>query len=135
MNKKLMQEAWRKIEDQLSLAKRFLEEGRIDEALYFAWITAENLVNTLKVTMNGRYVKDHREKSLILLEYYALGILRKDYSKLMEKLAKYRIAAEFHPYTSIPRDYTKEDVMEHLDEVDELRREVEGILKNKGVLK
>ena len=134
MNKKLILEAWRKVEDQLSLARRFLGEGRVDEALYFVWIAVENLVNTLKVSINGRYVKDHREKSLILLEYYALGILKRDYSKLMEKLAKYRIAAEFHPYTAIPRDYSEDDVIKYIEEVDELKKEVEGILKSKGVL-
>jgi hypothetical protein len=42
----------------------------------------------------------------------------------METLAKYRIAAEFHPYTAIPRDYTKEEVMKYIDEVDELKKEV-----------
>ena len=134
MNKKLIQEAWVKIEDQISLAERFLKENRTDEALYFVWIEAENLVNTLKVTINGKYLKDHREKSLILLEYYALGTLKKDYSELMEKLAKYRIAAEFHPYTSIPRSYTKSDVENYLHEVKEMRREIEGILKDRGLL-
>ncbi len=134
MNKKLIQEAWVKIEDQISLAERFLKENRTDEALYFVWIAAENLVNTLKVTINGKYLKDHREKSLILLEYYALGTLKKDYSELMEKLAKYRIAAEFHPYTSIPRSYTKSDVENYLHEVKEMRREIEGILKDRGLL-
>ena len=134
MNKKLILEAWRKVEDQLSLARRFLGEGRVDGALYFVWIAVENLVNTLKVSINGRYVKDHREESLILLEYYALGILKRDYSKLMEKLAKYRIAAEFHPYTAIPRDYSEDDVIKYIEEVDELKKEVEGILKSKGVL-
>jgi HEPN domain-containing protein len=58
MSKRLIQEAWSKIKDQLSLARRFLKEGRVDEALYFVWIAAENLVNTIKVSINGRYVKD-----------------------------------------------------------------------------
>jgi len=135
MDRNVLREAWKKVEDQLSLARRFLEEGRTDEALYFVWIAAENLVNTLKVAMNGRYVTDHREKSLLLLEHYAFGILKRDYSKLMERLAKYRIAAEFHPYTAIPRDYTKEDVEHYLKEVEELKKEIESILKSKGVLK
>jgi len=125
-------EALSKISDQIDLAKRFLDENRIDEALYFIWLAAENLVNTLKIAVNGFYVKDHREKGLILKEYYALGYLNRDYSKLFEKLAKFRIAAEFHPYTSIPKSYTKNDVLNYLKQIEELREEVIKYLKKKG---
>ncbi len=135
MVKKKITEALAKIDDQINLARRFLNENRIDEALYFIWLAAENLVNTLKIAINGFYVKDHREKSLILKEYYVLGYLGKDYSKLFEKLAKLRIAAEFHPYTSIPKTYTKKEVLSDLKQIEELRGEVIRYLKKRGLIK
>ena len=127
-------EALAKINDQINLARRFLNENRIDEALYFIWLAAENLVNTMKIAVNGFYVKDHREKSLILKEYY-IGYLEKDYSELFEKLAKFRITAEFHPYTSIPRSYTKRDVPNYLKQIERLKEEVIKYLKQKGLVK
>jgi len=135
MIRKKIEEALAKIDDQINLAKRFLNEDRIDEALYFIWLAAENLVNTLKTAINGFYVKDHREKSLILKEYYILGYLNKDYSELFEKLAKFRIAAEFHPYTSIPKSYTKKDVVNYLKQIEELREEVIKYLRKRGLIK
>ena len=121
--------------DQINLAKRFLNEDRIDEALYFISLAAENLVNTLKVAINGFYVKDHREKGLILKEYYILGYLSKDYSEVFEKLAKFRIAAEFHPYTAIPKSYTRNDVLNYLEQIEELREEVIEYLRKRGLIK
>lgn len=125
---------WKKINDQFKEAKRFLEENKLDEALYFTWLAAENIINTLKVAINGFYLKNHKAKSYTLREYFILGTLKKDYSKTFEKLSKYRIVAEFHPYTSIPKDYTKEDVLDFLKEIEELKREVENFLVKKGVL-
>ncbi len=72
---------WNKTEDQLKEAKRFIEEGKIDEALYFIWIAAENVINSLKTGINGIYLKDHNEKSHILKEYFILETLKKDYSE------------------------------------------------------
>ncbi|RLI81054.1 hypothetical protein DRP07_08115 [Archaeoglobales archaeon] len=135
MVKRKIREVWGKIGDQLKLAKRFLEEDRIDEALYFVWIAAENIVNTIKTAINGYYLKDHKEKSYVLKEYFAIGVLKKNYSGIFERLSKYRIAAEFHPYTSIPRSYSRKSVVKYLREVEELKREVEIFLKSKGVLK
>ncbi len=135
MVRRKIRNAWLKIEEQLNEARDFLKKDKIDEALYFIWIAAENIINSLKTAMNGFYLKDHKEKSYVLKEYYALGILKKDYSKTFEKLSKYRIAAGFHPYTSIPKDYTKKDVVSFLKEIVELKKEVEEILKDKGVLR
>ena len=125
---------WKKINSQLNEASRFLEEDKIDEALYFTWLAAENIVNNLKVAINGFYLKDHRAKTDILKDYFVMGRLKKDYSKIFEKLSKYRLVAEFHPYTSIPKDYTKQDVLNFLKEIQELKIEVEKFLIKKGVL-
>ncbi len=95
MIRKKIEEALAKIDDQINLAKRFLNEDRIDEALYFIWLTAENLVNTLKTAINGFYVKDHREKSLILKEYYILGYLNKDYSEVLKSLQSLELQPSF----------------------------------------
>jgi len=127
-------QSWKKIGSQIEESKRFLDEQKIDEALYFIWIAAENLVNCLKVTVNGIYLKEHRAKTDILKAYFAAGTLKKDYSRTFEKLSKYRIAAEFHPYTSIKRDYTKEDVKRFLEEIEGLKAELSRILKERGVL-
>ena len=97
-NKKINQ-TWKKIKSQLREAERFLEEEKLDEALYFVWLAAENIVNNLKVSVNGFYLKDHKEKSYVLKKYFVENRLRKDYSKLFRNLSKYRIVAEFHPYT------------------------------------
>ena len=110
MTKEKVEEALIKIEDQISLAERFLGEDRVDEALYFIWLAAENLVNTLKIAINGFYVKDHREKSLILREYYALGYINKDYSEIFEKLAKFRITAEFYPLVACKTPSDREEI-------------------------
>lgn len=129
-----LKQNWKKINSQLKEVERFLEEDKLDEALYFIWLATENIVNNLKVAINGFYLKDHRAKTDILKEYFVVGKLKKDYSKTFEKLSKYRIVAEFHPYTSIPKDYTKEDVLNFLKEIEELKKEVERFLIKKGIL-
>lgn len=127
--------SWEKTEGQLKEAKRFLDENKIDEALYFVWIAAENLVNLLKTTINGIYLKDHKGKTYILKDYFVLGVLKNDYSWTFEKLSKYRIAAGFHPYTAIPKDYTGKDVLVFLNDIERLRAEIGGILAKAGVLR
>lgn len=129
-----LRQNWAKTEGQLKEAKRFLEEGKIDEALYFIWIAAENIVNSLKTGINGIYLKDHKGKSYILKEYFVLGTLKKDYSETFRRLSKYRIAAAFHPYTSIQKSYTKADVVKFLKEIEELMAEAKSVLVKRGVL-
>lgn len=129
-----LRKSWEKISSQLNEAERFLQEHKTDEALYFIWIAAENLINCLKVSVNGIYLKGHRAKTSILKGYAAQGLLKQDYSPAFERLSKYRISAEFHPYTSIPRDYTERDVIRFLEKIKELKREVGRILGKKGVL-
>ena len=135
VKKEELKQNWEKINSQLEEAKRFLKEEKLDEALYFIWLAAENIVNNLKVIINGFYLKDHRAKTDILRDYFVMGKLKKDYSKTFEKLSKYRIVAEFHPYTSIPKDYTKEDVVNFLKEIQEFKKEAEKFLIKKGILK
>ncbi|RLI99272.1 MAG: hypothetical protein DRP06_03755 [Candidatus Aenigmatarchaeota archaeon] len=135
MRREKIREGWDKIKEQLKDAEEFLKKNKTDEALYFIWIVAENLVNSLKTTLNGFYLKEHREKTYILKDYFVLGILKKDYSDLFKKLSKYRIAAGFHPYTSIPKNYTKQEVIKFLEKIKELKGEVERILIKRGVLK
>ena len=135
VKKEELKQNWEKINSQLEEAKRFLKEEKLDEALYFIWLAAENIVNNLKVIINGFYLKDHRAKTDILRDYFVMGKLKKDYSKTFEKLSKYRIVAEFHPYTSIPKDYTKEDVLNFLKEIQEFKKEVQKVLIEKGILK
>jgi len=135
VTKNEIKQNWEKINDQFKEAKRFLEENKLDEALYFIWLAAENIINTLKVTINDFYLKEHKTKSHTLKKYFILGTLKKDYSKTFEKLSKYRIVAEFHPYTSIPKDYTKKDVLDFIKEIEELKTEVKNFLIKKGVLK
>jgi uncharacterized protein YutE (UPF0331/DUF86 family) len=134
VKKEEIKQNWGKINSQIEEAKRFLAQGKSDEALYFTWLAAENLVNNLKVAINGFYLKDHKSKTDKLREYFVIGTLKKDYSKAFERLSKYRIVAEFHPYTSIPRDYTKKDVLNFLRDIQELRAEIEKFLIKKGVL-
>ncbi len=135
IKKEEIKQNWKKIESQLKEAKRFIEENKLDEALYFIWIASENIVNNIKFAKNGFYLKNHKTKTRILKEYFVTGILKNDYSKIFEKLSKYRIVAEFHPYTSIPKDYRIEDVLHFLKEIQELKKEVERSLIEKGILK
>jgi len=135
VKKEELKQNWKKINNQLKEVDRFIEENKIDEALYFIWLAAENIVNNLKVTINGFYLKNHRTKTSILKDYFVMGRLKKDYSEVFEKLSKYRIVAEFHPYTSIPKDYKREDVLNFLKEIQELKKEVKIFLVKKGVLK
>ena len=130
-----IRKGWKKLNDQLNEAKRFLDEKKLDEALYFTWLAAENIVNTLKVVMDGFYLKDHKAKFEVLKEYFILGTLKRDYSGVFEKISKYRIVAEFHPYTSIPKDYTEKDVEGFLEKIKELREEVGIFLTKRGVLR
>jgi len=130
IKKEELRQNWEKINSQLEEVKRFFEEKKLDEA----WLAAENLINALKVSVNGFYLKDHKEKTYILKDYFIQEKLKKDYSKTFETLAKYRLVAEFHPYTSIPKSYTREDVLNFLKEIQELKKEVETILIKKGVL-
>lgn len=135
VTKNELRQNWEKINAQLGEAERFLEENKLDEALYFVWLAAENIVNNLKVAINGFYLKNHKAKTDTLKDYFVKGLLKRDYSKTFEKLSKYQIVAEFHPYTSIPKDYTKNSVLHFLKETRELKEEVEKFLSKKGVLK
>jgi len=133
MNKDKIVEAWSKVDSQIKEAKGFLSADKIDEALYFIWLAAENLINTLKTLQNGYYLKEHRAKSEVLKRYFLLKILKQDYSEVFERLSKYRLAAEFHPYTSVPKDYTKKDVAYYLGEIESLEKEIGNILIKKGM--
>ena len=133
-NKELRQN-WEKVNCQLEEVRRFLVEDKVDEALYFIWLAAENIINNLKVGINGFYLKNHHAKTDLLKDYFIMGILNEDYSKTFKELSKYRLVAEFHPYTSIPKDYTKEDVLNFLENIEKLKDEVEKFLTKKGVLK
>jgi len=121
-----------KIEKQLARAGFYLKENELDDALYYVWLAAENLINLLKISVNGFYLKDHKEKSDVLKAYYSRSMLNKDYSLVFEKLSKYRLAAQFEPYTSIPKDYTKDDVNYYLNEILSLKKEIYKFLKEKG---
>jgi len=133
-NKEIRQN-WEKIETQLREADRFIKENKLDEALYFIWLAAENIVNNIKFAKNGFYLKDHKSKTRTLKEYFVTGSLKNDYSETFEKLSRYRIVAGFHPYTSIPKDYVIDDVLYFLKEIQELKREVEKFLRERGILK
>lgn len=135
INKEEIRQNWRKAESQLREARRFLEEDKPDEALYFIWLAAENIVNSLKVSVNGFYLKEHDAKTRLLKDYFARDVLKKDYSRAFEELSRYRISAGFHPYTSIPKDYTREDVANFLLDIQKLEREAESLLIKQGVLK
>jgi hypothetical protein len=135
IKKEEIKQNWKKIENQLGEADRFIGEDKPDEALYFIWLAAENIVNNLKFVKNGLYLKNHKAKTRILKEYFIIGVLKNDYSDTFERLSKYRIVAEFHPYTSIPKDYTREDVLSFLEEIQELKGEVEKFLIKKDVLR
>lgn len=134
VRKEELRQNWEKINSQLEEVERFLEEDKLDEALYFTWLAAENIVNNLKVAINGFYLKEHRAKTDLLKDYFVTGKLKQDYSKIFERLSKYRIVAGFHPYTSIPKDYGKEDVLDFFESIQELKGEVEKFLVKKGVL-
>ena len=125
---------WKKINKQLNESIRFLKEGKLDEALYFIWLAAENIVNSLKVAVNGFYLKEHKLKTEVLKIYFANGILKKDYAKTFETLSKFRIAAEFHPYTSIPKNYNRKNVLSFLEETQALKKEVEDFLRKRKIL-
>lgn len=135
INEEEIRQNWNKINEQLKEVKRYLEEDKSDEALYFTWLAAENIINNLKVAINGFYLKDHKGKSDILKEYFIKNLLKKDYSKIFKKLSKYRIVAEFHPYTSIPKDYTKKDVIGFFTQIKELEKEVADFLIKKNILR
>jgi uncharacterized protein (UPF0332 family) len=135
IKKEEIKQNWKKIENQLGEADRFIGEDKPDEALYFIWLAAEYIVNNLKFVKYGLYLKNHNAKTRILKEYFIIGVLKNDYSDTFERLSKYRIVAEFHPYTSIPKDYTREDVLSFLEEIQELKGEVEKFLIKKDVLR
>lgn len=135
INEEEIRQNWGKINEQLKEVERYLEENKLDEALYFTWLAAENIINNLKFTINGFYLKEHKGKSRILKEYFVKNILKKDYSKVFKRLSKYRIVAEFHPYTSIPKDYTKKDVIGFFTQIKELKKEVADFLIKKNILK
>ena len=130
-----LKQNWEKIKSQLHESKRFLEEEKIDEALYFVWLAAENIINSLKVAVNCIYLKEHKAKTDLLKDYFVVGKLKRDYSKTFEKLSKYRLVAEFHPYTSIPKDYTKTDVANFLKAIEELKNEAKEFLIRKGMIR
>lgn len=121
------------IEKQIKRARGYLKEKEIDDALYYTWLAAENLVNSLKVNINGFYLTDHKEKSEMLKEYYARNLLNKDYSQIFKILSKFRLAAQFEPYTAVPKDYEKADVHFYLKEINKLKKEVYTFLKQKGI--
>lgn len=110
---------------QLGIARNFFKDDDIDNALVYAWNCFENLTNCLKDIFNKKPLYDHRPKVQVLRDYYLAGVLKQDYSKIFSKLIRYRLVAEFGPYTKIPKTYTKEDVRNYIKRAEELTHEVE----------
>ena len=114
---------------QLDIARGFLEGDDIDNALIYVWNCFENLVNCLKDSINRRPVYDHRPKVQVLRDYYLSGVLKQNYSETFSKLIRFRLAAEFGPYTEIPKTYARDDVDNYLKEAVRLLDEVKILVK------
>jgi len=120
--------------EQIKTAKEFFDKNKIDNSIYYIWLSFENLINILKDSFDGRPTQIHKEKIVILKNYYLIKQLNKDYSKTFKELQKHRLAAGFGPYSNIVKNYTKDDVKKYLEEVESLLKETEASLKKRNKL-
>ena len=135
MEKEEIIENWNKTIKQMEKAQQYLDRDEIDDALYFTWMASENLLNAIKVQVNGIHTTSHARKSRDAKRFYALGILSKDYSEVIRKLSELRLAAAFHPYTQIEKEYSKEDVEKFMEDIKSLMNETKNFLQTKNILK
>ena len=119
---------------QIKTAKDFFNKEDIDNSIYYIWLSFENLTNTLKDSLNGRPTQIHKEKIVILKNYYLIKQLNKDYSKTFKELERHRLAAGFGPYSNTVKNYTKDDVKGYLEDIESLLREAEASLKKRGII-
>lgn len=125
---------WKKIEKQIKKADEALKRNDTDNAIYFTWLAVENLMNTLKMQINGRFTTSHRRKGFDAKRFYLKGVLKRDYSKMIGKLSRLRLVVAFHPYTKVKEEYTRRDAKQLLNGTQSLKTEVENILKKKGII-
>ena len=119
---------------QVKTAKDFFNKEDIDNSIYYVWLSFETLTNVLKDSFDGRPTQVHKEKIVILKNYYLIKQLNKDYSETFKELLKHRLAAGFGPYSNIVKNYAKEDVKKYFKEVKSLLKETEASLEKRGKL-
>ena len=95
---------------------------------------SENLMNTLKTIVNGRFTISHKKKVFDAKRYFLKGVLNRDYSKTVKRLSQLRLVAAFEPYTIVKKSYTKDDANQFLENIKQLKNEVERKLKDRRIL-
>lgn len=125
---------WQRIKGHLQLAQDALQNKNADNLILFTWLAAENLINSLKLQINGSFTTIHSKKATSAKRFYARGILQKDYSETIGKLIKFRLVAEHHPYTRLREKYTLEEAKRYFRDIESLFKEVEAILKQRNVI-
>lgn len=125
---------WQRIKDHLKLAEDALRNKNADNLILFTWLAAENLINSLKMQINGSFTTSHAKKATNAKRLYAMGVLRRDYSDTIGKLTKLRLLAEHHPYTHLQEQYTLEEAKQYFQDIKSLFKEVETILKQRNVV-
>jgi len=129
-----IRENWGKVEKQVKKAEESLKNNEIDDCVYFVWLASENLMNTLKTIVNGRFTVSHKRKVFDAKRYFLKGVLKRDYSKTVKKLSQLRLVAAFEPYTIVKKSYTKDDANQFLENIKHLKNEVETKLRSERVL-
>jgi len=129
-----IRENWNLIKKQVETAEKEIKNNEIGNAIYFTWLAAENLMNTLKTQIDGYFTTSHRKKVFDAKRFYLKHILNKDYSATIKKLSKLRLVAGFSPYTRTKQSYTREDAKKFLKDIKSLMAEVEEKLKKGGII-
>lgn len=144
-NKLFSKEKWAKLKEGLSKAKSLLERYRkeakesrdeelIDQALRHLWRFSEYTMNALLEAEGERpdrgHATDQSAKNL-----HELAVLKKDYSKRLEQIEKYRRKADYIDYARERSvHFNASNLEDCLSTLRELEAEAEAHLEAKGFL-
>ena len=128
---------WQKMLRRLALAaeqlRQFTEDptdrNLLDLAVFNVWTAAEYAINVLleleRMEKETWHRTDERAREL-----KALGMLKQDYSKILQQLENYRLTAGYGSYVRNPSvHYSRKNVQDCLDAVVRLCDEVGGALQ------
>lgn len=129
---------WAKVLRRLKRAKELVEgkpsEDDLDNAVIQAWSSGEYLINACLELKDLPVVRNHTQH-VKARELKDLGVLQGDYFDSLEKLQRYRKAAEYLGYDAQKTThYNRQSVVNCIEDVAALLGEVEALLLQEGLI-
>jgi len=140
MTRRVKREDWDERCQHLEDARAYLAQARadrskrhlLDRAIWGIWTFGEFAVN-VALELTGEAPETHHNQAVRARELFGAGALTRDYSKALAQLAEYRLRADYSIYSTAPSvHYTPRNVADCLGEMEQLRIEIEALLKQRG---